>query len=510
MSEGTSLTLFVFRGDLHEVLIRLLATLPLILSPNIGSAAMPTGDEIDALVDAVRERWQVPGLALVVVQDDRVVHLKGYGRISLDDKTLVSPDTVFPLASCTKPLTTAILASLVDDGKLAWNDPVGKHLPDFRLKDPLANDRATLRDLLCHRTGLGPHPLLWYQSPLSIEERVRKLALLTPVADFRTEFHYQAVAFAAAGLAAERTAGVPWSKLLQDRLAEPLGMTRTFPVEPRGDVVLAQPHARGRDGVVRAVPRYSLRSPDPAGSAHTTARDLSAFLRMLLATGTFEGKSILSAPRIDDLQQPSMVVPMDAAAQRLNPETVQITYGLGWVVQDFRGRKMILHGGAIDGFRAHLTLLPEARLGIAVLSNLDGALANFALSNSLVDRVLDVPPRDWIGDFAEIEDLERRRDRHRSAMLRKRRPANAQPLAKLTDYVGVFGDDVYGPVEIVIEKDALELRWRSMRSPLEHYTGHLFLADEPPFRDAAVEFVPSPMGAIDEVRILDRAFRRGK
>jgi len=471
-------------------------------------ALPPAAEEIDRHVQTALDRWQTPGLALVIVHNDRIVHLQGYGREALEAKAPVTADTVFPLASCSKPFTAALLAMLVDDGKLRWDDPVRKHLPDFQLKDPWATERATVRDLLCHRTGIGPHPLLWYQSPLSMEERIRKLALLEPDSEFRTEFHYQTVAFGAAGLAGERAAGKLWADLMSERVFEPLGMTSSSAVEPTQAKSLARPHIRGRDGVIRGMPRYSLKQPDPAGSVHSTARDLSRFLRMQLAEGSLDGKPLLSAARIRDLQQANVIVPMEGLSAQLNPETVQIGYGLGWIIQDYRGRKMILHGGAIDGFRSHLVMFPEAQLGIGILSNLDSVLCNFALANVLADRFLELKPRGWFDEIAKLEETVAKQDARRSKLLRARRPANAQPLVPLKDYVGVYEDPAYGPCEVTLTDRGLEVALRSMRSPLELYAGHLFLADEPPFRDAPFEFVSAADGTIRELHFLHRTFLR--
>lgn len=478
----------------------------LLITSVILIATPPSADEIDQIAKRAIDRWGVPGLALVIVENDRVVHLKGYGVSSIDDRTPVTSDTIFPLASCTKPLTATLLASLVDDRVLGWNDPVRKHLPDFLLKDRFATERATIRDLLCHRTGLGSHALLWYQSPLSIEDRIRKLAILEPAADFRTEFHYQTVAFGAAGIAGSMAAEKPWAKLMAERVFQPLGMAATTAVEPDDAKFLAAPHLRGRDGVVRRIPRYSLKQPDPAGSVHSTARDLGQFLRMQLAAGSLDGKQIISEIRIRDLQQANVIIPKEGASEQLNPETVQIGYGLGWIVQDYRARKMVLHGGAIDGFRSHLVVFPHSHLGIGVLSNLDSVLCNYALAHTLADRFLDATPRNWIDEIFAFEENGKKQDARRSLLMKARRPADAQPIMPLKDYVGVYEDEAFGSCEVTMTDGELQLTLRKMKSKLEHYAGHVFLADEPPFRDAPVEFVSGPDGGIRELRLLGHVF----
>jgi CubicO group peptidase (beta-lactamase class C family) len=468
----------------------------------------PSAEQIDRVIETALAQWQVPGIAVVIVHEGRVVHRKGYGVAELGTKTPVTPDTVFPLASCTKPFTTTLLATLVDDGRFGWNDPVRKHLPFFRLKDPVANERVNVRDLLCHRTGLGPHDLLWYRSPWSIEDRVRKLALLDPVADFRTGFHYQTIAFGAAGLAGERAAGRPWADLLLERVLRPLGMTSSAAVQPTDKAALASPHKRDKAGVIQVIPRYDLASPDPAGSLHSTARDLASFLQLHLDGGVHDGKRLVSSARIRELQEPNVVIPFQEHSAVLNPETVQISYGLGWIIQDYRGRKMILHGGAIDGFRSHLAILPQAKLGIGILSNLDGSLCNYALAHSLVDLFLGVSNRAWNDIAQNLERHERQIETNRAALLRKIRPLGARPPRPLADYLGFYEDDAYGPCHIALKDRGLELTWGLIRSPLEHYQGDVFLAAEPPFHDTRIEFALTPGGGVAAVKFLERTFAR--
>jgi CubicO group peptidase (beta-lactamase class C family) len=477
-----------------------------LLAHSLFIALPPSADEVDRTVRRALEQWKVPGLAIVLIQDDRVFLLRGYGLASIDAKAPVTPDTVFPLASCTKPFTSTLLAMLVDDGKLAWDDRVSKHLPYFKLKDPFANERVTLRDLLCHRTGLGPHTMLWYRSPLSVEERVRKLALLEPGAEFRTAFQYQTIAFDAAALAGELAAGRSWSDLMDQRLLKPLGMASSSPVQPKSG--MAGPHKLGKDGVVEIMPRYDLTTADPAGSLHATARDLAPFLRLQLQGGRHAGQRLVSPARIHDLHQPNCIIPREGAGALLNPETVQISYGLGWIVQDYRGRKMILHGGAIDGFRAHLALVPEAKLGIGILSNLDSSLCNFALANSLTDLFLGAPPRAWNDELLKFEQFERVSEANRASQFRKNRPAGAKPPRPLADYPGDYTDEAYGTCQIAAAKGGLELKWGTLRCPLEHYVGDFFVANEPPFRDAPLEFVAGPGGTVIEIRFLERRFLR--
>lgn len=457
----------------------------------------------------------MPGLALVVVHDDRIVHLAGYGSADLAAKTPMTPDTIVPLASCTKPFNATMLATLVADGKIGWNDPVRNHLETFRLRVGFAMHNTTFRDLLSHRTGLGEQALLWYKAPHTLEERVRRLAYLDPIDDFRANFHYQATAFATTGLVAERVMKTPWQDLVESRVFKKLGMTSSTAIEPTGKAakLLAEPYKMNKDGVVEKTPRYTLDQPDPAGSVHSTARDLGVFLRMCLAEGAIaDSKTPLLPPEIfRHMHDPVIPIPIGGLSAELNPESVQISYGMGWIIQDYRGKKMVLHGGAIDGFRAHLVFLPQVGVAVGVLSNLDNSLGNFALANSIVDRYLEAPPRDWNATARRIEDAEKDFDAKHTKHLRTvvRRPGDVPPRP-LKDYVGEYDDSVLGTFKITLEKDHLVATLGSLTSPLEHLREDAFLADTAPFHNAMFVFFTLPNRGIAELRAADRSFLKQK
>jgi CubicO group peptidase (beta-lactamase class C family) len=219
------------------------------------------------------QSWQVPGAALAIVHQDRPIYLKGFGVRALGKKEPVTPDTVFPLASCTKPFTSLALAMLVDEGKVHWDDPVRKHVPFFRLADPLADAQVTLRDLLTHRTGLSGHDLLWYRSPWTLEERIRKVGLLQPAESFRTAFQYQSILYGTAGYAAAQASGDSWQALVQRRIFDSLGMKSATcsTKEALTSADHASPHRRSKDGKREMIPWYRITEPDPAGSINAWA-----------------------------------------------------------------------------------------------------------------------------------------------------------------------------------------------------------------------------------------------
>lgn len=465
-----------------------------------------TRPSIDSVVAQTMKAWQVPGLALVIVRDDRVVHLKGYGVRELGKPAPVTADTVFPIASCTKPFTTLAMGMLVDDGKLGWDDPVRKHLSYFHLADPCADAAVTLRDLLTHRTGVGGHDLIWYGSGWPLEQRIKHAGKLDLAIPFRSGFSYQVVMFGSAGAAAASAAGTSWQSLVTTRVLEPLEMSATRCVYPGDDTPdLAMPH-RKDDGNVHAIPRFLDKEPDPAGSIHSTARDLAAFLRFQLGDGTWQGKRLISGENLAEPQTAQVALRLVGAARKMNPETLFLNYGMGWIVQDYHGKKLVMHGGAIDGFRAHLTLVPEARLGIGLLSNLDGGLANLAISNRLVDLLLGLPTRDWSSYYLKLFNEAEHEAKAKAKKLRSRR--SGEEPRRLTDYTGTYDDVAYGPCKIEVSDGKLVWIWGTVRCVLEHYDGDTFLANHGPLVDTAVIFTGDADGKITSFRMMDRVFRK--
>lgn len=437
--------------------------------------ATPPPDEraIDAAVRHALKLWSVPGTAVVIVKDDRVVYCQGYGVRHTDKDDPVTPDTLFALSSGSKAFTSAALALLVEEGRLHWDDPVQKHLPWFRLADDLVERDVTLRDLLCHRTGLAGHELLWRRAPWSPEEAVRRLRHLPLSRPFRTTLQYQSTTFAAAGLAAARAAGTSWPDLVRNRLLRPLDMPSTClsDAEAARADNRASPHRMSRDRFVEAMPRHDTLHPDPAVTIHSTARDLSKWLRFHLR----EGKPLVAAKHLRETHSPQMVIRLTPEQQAVFPDTTQLTYALGWAVHDYRGLKHVSHGGAIDGIRVHLTFVPERRLGVAVLTNLDRTPMAIALANTLVDQQLGFPKRDWHAVYRKLQDELGAIARHKFEERLKTRRLNTKPSRDLPAYAGTYDHPAYGTITLALAGGKLTWRWRGEEAALEHLHHDTFL-----------------------------------
>ena len=441
--------------------------LALLLFPATVHGAEPDPAQAEKLAREAVDRWEVPGAAVAIVRGDDTLLLTGFGRRALGKPAPVTPDTVFPLASCSKAFTTTLLAMLVDDGSMNWDDPVRKHLPGFTLSDPNADALLSVRDLLCHRCGIAGHDLLWYRAPWGIDEVLRRASLLPLEYPFRAGYSYSTIPFLAAGRAIERRTGEKWEKLVRTRICEALemkGVAFTTPEIP-ATAERVSGHRIAKSGAVEAMPPYDMREPNPAGSVHANARDLAAWLKFHINEGLAgSGERLVSLRNLREIHTPQNIIPMEGSAKRLNPDTVQLTYAMGWLVYDHRGRKVLSHGGLIDGFKVQITFLPREKLGIAVLANLHNTRFTAALTNTLIDHYCNLPPKDWNGFFQKIvRDETDEKKRALEAQNRLRDPS-VKPSLPLADFAGTYLHPAYGTATVTLDKKSLVVAWSSFRA----------------------------------------------
>lgn len=483
-----------------------LACSSLLTSPLV--AQSPSPQQLDLLIKEALAQWQVPGVAVAIVRDDRLVYLKGFGVKELGKDDPVTADTIFPLASCSKPLTVTALATLVDQGKLDWDDRVRKHLPWFQLADRLADANVTLRDLLTHRTGLGRHEALWYRSLLTVEERAKRLRFLELSHPFRSTFDYQATTYGTAGLAGAQAAGSPWRELITQKLFVPLGMDSAAPVFPEAAKSdCASPHKRTAKGVA-VIERYPLDEPDPAGSIHASARDLSKFLRLQLSGGMFGTRRLVSEASLGETHLPQIVIRPEPISRALNPHSHVLSYTLGWIAQDYRGHWLLTHGGTVDGFRVQLTLVPDLKLGIALMNNLDRTWMNLALTNTLLDRYCDLQGKNWHAYFQSVhQQHERDVQAELQRQLATQKP-NTKPSLPLEAYAGTYSDPAYGVCRIRVVKEKLIWEWGKVQSQMEHFHFDTFIGLDEPVKTTSFTFVLGKLGDVASLRVMDRTFHR--
>jgi CubicO group peptidase (beta-lactamase class C family) len=460
---------------------------------------------IDSLAEKALKTWHVPGLAIGIVRNDRVIYLKGFGVKRLGSPDPVTPDTLFPIASCTKAFTTTAMAMLVDEGKLAWDDPVRKHVDYFRLSDPLADANVTLRDLVTHRTGLGSNDLLWYRSPWDRREIIRRIGLVKPKYSFRSTFQYQSTMFAVAGCAVESAGHMKWEEFVERRILSPLGMagtnlTTTAALAPSDH---ATPHRHNGEGKIEPISWYPMTRPDPAGSVNSSARDLCRWMRFHLGDGLFQGKRLVSSQSLGETHSPHIVIPLGGSARDMNPQTHFMSYGMAWVIQDYRGHLQLSHAGAIDGFRAHITFLPADGLGIVLLNNLHNSEMNLALSNAIIDHLLKLPGKDWNTCIGEAVDKREAAAREKRQAREASRHYGTHPSRELSAYAGKYENPAYGTAHVSLEQEKLLWKWGTFAGDLEHFQYDAFTLTNDLLGRPEVLFTLGADGEVATMKVLD-------
>jgi len=437
---------------------------PLALATPPASAPPQPLQGLDAYVQQVMHDWHVPGLAIVVVKDGKVVVARGYGVRELGKPGKADADTLFDIGSNSKAFTVAALGTLVSTGKLKWDAPVVDELKDFKQESPYVTQNLTLRDLLTHRSGYCDPEAAWYASDASdILQRVR---WQKPEYGFRTTFCYNNVQYLAASRFIPAITGRGWNDYVAAHLFQPLGMTRTVSSDAAvaASTNVATPHGMV-DGKVSAIQRYWPHNMDvfaAVGGIWSSANDMGHWLQMLLADGQYDGKTVLDARIVTAMETPQMLIRSGTGVgdeiRAWMPGGTFYTYGLGLFVQDDGAHRIAWHAGDIDGMASALVLAPDAKLGIAVLSNMSQANARFAIVAHVLQAMLDLPSHDL--DPALL--AARRKDEAERAERKKKRAdprvANAQPPLPLADYAGMYSDKLDGTARVALEHGRLVLR----------------------------------------------------
>jgi CubicO group peptidase (beta-lactamase class C family) len=433
---------------------------------------------LDASINSSMKDWKVPGAAVAIVRDQSVVYMKGFGVREMGKSDPVTPDTLFDIGSCTKAFTSAAIAILVDEGKMQWDGKVNEYIPFFHLQDSLADENVTIRDLLTHRTGVPPTDLLWYVYPdASREQLIRRLAAAHPNAGFRTKFQYQNLMYVAAGYAVGQVTHSSWDDFVRARIFQPLGMngSDTSSVDAEKSSDHASPHDQNPDGTVTVIPWHNIDNAGPAGSINSSARDMAKWMTLQLNDGMYDGKQLISKKNVREMQTPQMVIGLDGEIPTVFfPDSTQLSYGLGWFVQQYRGHQLILHAGDIDGFSTMVVLIPEIHTAYFVVINL-GSFYRQVLSYQIADRLLGLPDARWDAHFKKLEADLKTEEKSQENIWESKRTAGTHPSRDLAAYVGTYTNSEYGEAEIVSESQKLALHFHSIKTDLDHFQYDTFV-----------------------------------
>ena len=419
-------------------------------------AQQAPGADFDDYVSKAMKEWGVPGVAIAIVKDDRIVFSKGYGVRELNKPERVDENTLFAIGSSSKAFTAASIAILVDQGKVKWEDPATKYLPGFQLFDPYSTRELTVADLLSHRSGLARGDLLWYASDHDRKEVLRRVRFLKPSWSLRSRFGYQNIMFLAAGEIIPTITGKTWDDFIRERIFTPLGMksSSTSIKAFNGATNVASPHSK-IDDKLRVISWRNIDNIAPAGSINSNVLDMAQWIRLNLGDGMYEKQRVLSAASIKEMQTPQTVIRLDGPRGALYPEAHFLNYGLGWFLSDYRGRKLVEHGGAIDGMRAEVGLVPEEKLGVVILTNLHGTTLPHALLYKVIDFYINAPQRDWSSELLKAEKNLENVAKAAEKKAESERVKGTSPSLGLEKYAGTFQSDMYGETKVTFENQKL-------------------------------------------------------
>jgi CubicO group peptidase (beta-lactamase class C family) len=372
--------------------------------PNTGSnAGQPLSSRsIDSLVERTLKTFDVPGIAVAIIKDGKVIHSKGYGVRSLNTGLPVDENTLFGIASNSKAFTTAALGILVDEGKLKWDDKVRQYIPEFRMYDPYVTEEFTVRDLLTHRSGLGlgAGDLMFFpdSSDFTLKDILYNLQFLKPVSSFRSKYDYDNNMYIVAGEVIARVSGLSWDEFIKTRILQPLGMTHTAPsfdqLPDKSDVI--DGHAPV-DGKVQVIARSLMKVGHSAGGINSSIADLSKWVLMQLANGKYGISGRIFSEKVHrEMWTPQTII-------RTGPgpyNTHFSSYGFGFGLSDVKGYLQVSHTGGLEGMVTQITMIPELGLGIIVLTNQQEGAAFTAITNQIKDAYFGMRGTDRVREYA--------------------------------------------------------------------------------------------------------------
>ncbi len=468
------------------------------LLPMASFAAPDTRPDIDELGARVMQAWQVPGVALGLIEDGRVTLAKGYGWRDIDGQEPMTAQTVLGIASNSESFNAVLSAMLVDDQKLAWDQPVQAVLPEFRLKDAYAGRHITLRDLHIHNSGLPQDDVAWYMQALTGAQLLDRLPHLEPTASFRRRFQYQNLMYTTASLAQERVSRQSWAQLVHQRLFVPLGMHSSSASLESG--LIRHPQAAKiyevQGGQTRAIAYKNIDAIKGAGAINSTVDDVLKYLRFRLG---LSGKDLLSPGQAAYLDQPQILVdsPINQAALS-RPES--LTYALGAMRENHRGYTVLWHTGGIDGFTSAIAWIPEKKWALVVLTNSMSSAA-LVLFQTLADRAVGAQGPDRLQQALVEQAKTQEAEQAQQQAFFKGQIEGARPSRDLAEFAGCYVHPFYGEVHIQFAGQGLALQWGDHAWPLTHRHRDVFYAadgDRGAMGGAKAFWLHQPLGFVTD------------
>jgi CubicO group peptidase (beta-lactamase class C family) len=471
---------------MKKIIISNLLIVFFLLNIFVAHAQVITSQQIDSLTELVLKTFDVPGIAVAVVKDGKIIHSKGYGVRSLNTKQKVDENTLFAIASNSKAFTVAALGILMDEGKLKWDDKVTDYIPEFKLYNPYVTEEFTIRDLLCHRSGLGlgAGDLMFCpdSANFSVSEVIHNLRYLKQVSSFRTKYDYDNLLYIVAGEVVKRVSGMTWENFIETKIMQPLGMTgsaATFrDIKDKTNIIDAHAPVNGK---VQVIGCDLTMVADAAGGINSNLTDMCKWIIMQMNNGKYGdglSKQLFSEDVHEEMWTPQTAIPVRG---QTSYNTHFASYGLGWFLSDVKGYKQATHTGGLAGIVTQVTLIPELKLGIIVFTNQQSGAAFTAITNTIKDSYFDIKGKDWVkrlrdNELKNEEDAKKITSKIWKDIEAQQKNNSAKPDFNL--FAGTYADKWFGEIVISIKNGK---QWfESKKSPkltgeMLNYKGNTFI-----------------------------------
>lgn len=424
----------------------------------------------DEYVATCMEQWEIPGVAIGIIKDGKIISAKGYGVRNIATGDLVDEETLFPLASVTKTFTATLLGLSVDEGKLTWDDPLSKHLPDFQLYDTHMTEELTIRDALCHRSGIARADYLWYYTDYTQEEVLYRLRFLEPTWSLRSRFSYTNILYSALGILEEKVSQDTWDNLIREKIFKPLGMSSSFTniSDCMNAKNIASSHLLHHDKLI-STQWLQFDNCRSAISIFSNVVDLLKWVTFQLEKGKVGQREILNIDTITEMHRPQTVINSPAWLWYY-PNSGIVTHGIGWVVHVYQGRTIVEHMGNMQGASPLVAFIPEENLGIVILTNRESAtLFPRAILYHLLDQSQDPSNVDWNQFFFDFWNRYRDSQRQEEVTFEQARKLNTTPSLSLDQYSGEYENDLYGNINVKSHNESLYLDSRTFHGELSYW-----------------------------------------
>ena len=471
--------------------------------------------QFDAYVQQAVKDWEAPGLAIVVVKDNQVIFKKGYGVIALGSDHKVDNQTLFACASTTKAMTATCMGILVDQGKINWDDPVIKYLPEFQLYDPWVTRELRVRDLFLHNSGVGNADFLWGDNHLTGDEILEKMRLVKPSYSMRSSFIYQNIFYLVAGKVIEKVSGIPWADFIRQNIFQPLGMTNSYSqIAQVKTTNISQLHFR-IDNSIQIISRDTADVVGPAGSVLSCIDDMGTWVITMMDSSKYAGGRLLKPATWKEMFRPqTLVTPEEFYPTKELTKPNFMTYALGWFQQDYQGKKLNFHTGSLAGAVAINAQMPEAHVGVYIFSNLDHVEVRHALMFKSIDYFALGGNTDWSKDFLKLYSGIHASNEKAQLEEDKKRVLNTKTSLSLDEYAGTYEDPLYGKVVISYSDNELSflVNNKNITGKLSHWNYDSFKAifTKKWYGKADVQFLLNTGGKVASLSYDGITFKKSK